>query len=135
MNLKERNRIMNKIATTIEQSKKLIELGIDVNTADMVYLLDITMPNGQCRLLPKNDFAADDGDNLQAWSFTALLSLVPIPHSLIILDKNEYRAHTHKLLEKNEYKLICVEHTTNAYEDPFDAVFEAVKWLLKNKKI
>ena len=25
------------IATTIEQSKKLIELGIDVNTADMTY--------------------------------------------------------------------------------------------------
>ena len=28
---------MNKICTTIEQSKKLIELGIDVNTADMMW--------------------------------------------------------------------------------------------------
>ena len=28
---------MNKICTSIEQSKKLIELGIDVNTADMYY--------------------------------------------------------------------------------------------------
>jgi hypothetical protein len=32
---------MNKICTSIEQSKKLIELGIDVNTADMFWdLLD-----------------------------------------------------------------------------------------------
>lgn len=28
---------MNKICTTIEQSKKLIELGIDINTADMMW--------------------------------------------------------------------------------------------------
>lgn len=28
---------MNKICTSIEQSKKLIELGIDINTADMYY--------------------------------------------------------------------------------------------------
>ena len=28
---------MNKICTSLEQSKKLIELGIDVNTADMRY--------------------------------------------------------------------------------------------------
>lgn len=28
---------MNKICTNIEQSKKLIELGIDVNTADMFW--------------------------------------------------------------------------------------------------
>lgn len=32
---------MNKICTSIEQSKKLIELGIDINTADMFWdLLD-----------------------------------------------------------------------------------------------
>ena len=28
---------MNKICTTIKQSKKLIELGIDINTADMFW--------------------------------------------------------------------------------------------------
>ena len=28
---------MNKICTSLEQSKKLVELGIDVNTADMRY--------------------------------------------------------------------------------------------------
>ena len=31
---------MNKICTDIEQSKKLIELGIDMNTADMCWELD-----------------------------------------------------------------------------------------------
>lgn len=28
---------MNKICTSIEQSKKLIELGIDINTADFMW--------------------------------------------------------------------------------------------------
>lgn len=34
---------MNKICTSIEQSQKLIEIGIDTNTADMYYdnILDI----------------------------------------------------------------------------------------------
>jgi hypothetical protein len=36
---------MNKICTSIEQSKKLLELGIDVNTADMYYQ----------KVLPKSD--------------------------------------------------------------------------------
>lgn len=28
---------MNKICTSLEQSKKLVELGLDLNTADMCY--------------------------------------------------------------------------------------------------
>jgi hypothetical protein len=37
---------MNKICTSIEQSKKLIELGLDVNTADMFWdLLDGDEPD------------------------------------------------------------------------------------------
>jgi len=38
---------MNKICTSIEQSKKLIELGIDINTADMCWCNEndvITVP-------------------------------------------------------------------------------------------
>ena len=31
---------MSKICTSIEQSKKLIELGIDVNTADMYWSME-----------------------------------------------------------------------------------------------
>lgn len=36
---------MNKICTNLEQSKKLIELGIDVNTADMCYRIVAYNPN------------------------------------------------------------------------------------------
>ena len=32
---------MNKICTSINQSKKLLELGIDVKTADMVYCVEL----------------------------------------------------------------------------------------------
>lgn len=36
---------MNKICTSIEQSRKLIELGIDINTADMIYHKYVDKPH------------------------------------------------------------------------------------------
>ena len=47
---------MNKICTSIEQSKKLIELGIDVNTADMFW--DTAEPNERRKPLvgPVSDY-------------------------------------------------------------------------------
>jgi hypothetical protein len=123
---------MSKSYTTIEQSKKLIELGIDVNTADMVYLLDITMPNGQCRLLPKDDFATTDGDNLQAWSLSALFEMMPK------IDNFYYPS-----IYKGSYGLIACMYSIEDNkilkvfrgDTPIDAAFEMVCWLLENKKI
>ena len=59
---------MSKICTSIEQSKKLIELGIDAKTADMCFL-------------DYNDLSIIDGvledTDLPAWSLSALLKLLP----------------------------------------------------------
>ena len=65
---------MNKICTSLEQTKKLIELGIDVNTADMHYVLIdcdkeiyyIGLGN-YIGILPHHP----------AWSLTALLGVIP----------------------------------------------------------
>lgn len=61
---------MAQIATTREQSKKLQELGISVDTADMFYPLDSSFPE-----------VCDSGDNLQvdypAWSLGALIEILP----------------------------------------------------------
>ncbi|WP_146154233.1 hypothetical protein [Prevotella sp. oral taxon 376] len=61
---------MKQICTTMEQSKKLQELGISVDTADMFYPLGSSFPE-----------VCDSGDNLQvdypAWSLGALIAILP----------------------------------------------------------
>ena len=62
---------MNKICTSIEQSKKLIELGIDVNTADMFY------PNAPSPVPCVDDWNPKGDVYIPAWSLTALLGVIP----------------------------------------------------------
>ena len=71
---------MNKICTDINQSMKLIELGLDVNTSDMYYpnrtdiqyqgALPIGMKHGNSLL----------AQEIPAWSLSALLDLMPKIH-------------------------------------------------------
>jgi len=81
----------NKICTSFEQSKKLIELGIDINTADMRYgyiapyeYSDRMFEGGYDEVpypkdfLMKNpNFSENDYDGeFPAWSLSALLKLI-----------------------------------------------------------
>ena len=61
------------IATTIEQSKKLIELGIDVNSADMYYWNNRELKIGSSK-------AMDIEFDTPAWSLSALLNILLSPH-------------------------------------------------------
>ena len=116
---------MNKICTTIEQSKKLIELGIDVNTADMYWW---THSKRYYRA------AMDDGDfnkesDTPAWSLTALLSLsnsCDLSKERIEEDGSDDRYWFH---DDNFHKF------SNEYDNPLDAVFEMVCWLKENGKL
>ena len=66
---------MSNIATTIEQSKHLLELGLDPKTADMYYLPQV-MNDGET-LWPIDDgYDLDDADQ-PAWSLSALLEVMP----------------------------------------------------------
>ena len=59
---------MNKICTSIEQSKKLIELGIDANTADMTYrpIMDIdSMSNVGFLNIPESCYLKIDKDDIE----------------------------------------------------------------------
>ena len=74
---------MNKLCTDFSQSKRLIELGIDVDTADSVVTL-IPMSDGSDFVFVRNrnrwdTFSSiiDKRDNIPAWSLTALLELIP----------------------------------------------------------
>lgn len=63
-----------KICTSIEQSKKLLELGLDPKTADMFWrdwrreTELITIPCAGC---------GNEKEDLPAWSLTAIISMMP----------------------------------------------------------
>ena len=115
---------MNKICTSEEQSKKLIELGIDVNTADMGWNVFV---DDTIRLLPIDDWdlVKDGSGNVKfypAWSLTALLELIP-PGNILLRDALS-----------GKYKCINTVDS-NLYDNPIDAAFEMVCWLKENGKI
>lgn len=124
---------MNKICTSIVQSKELIELGIDVNTADMYWWGSGERYYCETRL-------NKESDNL-AWSLSALLELIP-PYLGEFKDGIDfgfskamnskwYSAHYIKF---NDNGLASFNKTVTG-DTAIDAAFEMVVWLKKNKKI
>lgn len=112
---------MNKICTDINQSKKLIELGIDVNTADMYWWP--TSLRYYIETMDDGDFN-EDGGHIRAWSLTALLKLMP--KSMI---------STPNPLSTN-YCCRNVEFDIEFYADnPVDAAYEMLVWLKENEKL
>lgn len=63
------------IATTIEQSKHLLELGLDPKTADMYYLPQV-MNEGETLWPIDEGYDLNDADQ-PAWSLSALLEVMP----------------------------------------------------------
>lgn len=100
-----------KICTSPEQSKKLMELGIDVNTADMFY-----RDNGvDVKLMWEH--LPDVQVTTPAWSLVALFDLFPNGSILRKSDKGKYFMFG------------------NMFDNPIDAAFEMVVWLKENNKI
>ena len=103
----------NKICTSLEQSKKLIELGIDKKTSDMFYWCgeDIIRIGGH---KSQSDFF-----DIPAWSLTALLGVMEEP----------------ELIKNSEGKwLIRVwyhsyPYSKGGYDDPVDACADMIEKL------
>ena len=117
---------MNKICTTIEQSKKLIELGIDVNTADMCW--------------QNNEFPIGfyDDDAVPAWSLTALLGLMPkIYEYENDPEDGGCQPNLCKGWDNNQWHIVYRPslYITDWYDDSLDAAFEMVVWLKENEKL
>lgn len=121
-----------KIATSVTQSKKLIELGIDVNTADMYYYKEnafnkaLATFNGA--LLVKGNSKPENEYTISAWSLSALLGLIkPV---------NENTYTIQGTLDGGA--IISFEEVTSvAFQEDniLNAVFEMVCYLLENKLI
>lgn len=109
---------MNKICTSLEQSNKLIELGIDVSTADMYWWY--SGRRYYVESMDDDDFNKES--DIPAWSLSALLELIP-PGNILLRDALS-----------GKYKCINTVDS-NLYDNPVDAAFEMVCWLKENEKI
>lgn len=112
---------MNKICTSLEQSNKLIELGINVNTADMYYPNRVGIDNYALSIEWKNGLPLLSQE-IPAWSLSALLKLFD--------DKAGLAKEYGTWFAYDNGKSHCDKHC----DDPVDAVFEMVCWLLKEKE-
>ena len=104
---------MNKICTNIPQSKKFVELGIDVYTADMCYPRDAFSNNYDEE--PVCHCSGNIGIALPAWSLTALLSIL-----------QDYTLQTNT---DGTVFVVCESKKpmiSNTYNNPVDACYEMV---------
>jgi len=124
---------MNKICTSLEQSKKLIELGIDVNSADMYYSrADVAL--GEMESYPNILHCEEIGDDIPCWSLAALLGVLPIVY---INNKKEICGPLHIDITDSEtpfvlwyvnplHKGSIVELKTKEYDNMIDACHEMI---------
>lgn len=123
------------IATTIEQSKHLLELGLDPNTADMYYLPQV-MNEGETLWPIDEGYDLDDADQ-PAWSLSALLEVMP---SFIDYKGQKLRLTIEKAGIWNVFYL-GTKHRINEiwfngeYGNPVEPAYKMVCWLLENNLI
>ena len=128
---------MIQIATTNEQSKKLLDLGLNPETADLkrIKRSDIIMS------IDYNDSQCDDSDYNIAWSLSKLISLIPerccIDYEYIFKEKKSYRVYltiegNSVFYRNNEfYPLLQFIYSL----DLFDNLINCIKYLVENNLI
>ncbi len=113
------------IATTIPQSKHLLELNLPVETADMKY---VHWANGKIVLVPRKAYLETDielpilSNEEPAWSLDALLEVMSDYEPNLYKEGKRWTIHV--LTEFSS-------HYTHGYKR-LDAAYEMVVWLLEN---
>lgn len=120
---------MTQIATTIEQSKKLEGLGIDVDTADMHYWFDAYY--NEFFLEPRK--ASDNIEKFPAWSLGPLIKILP---DTIVLDNGNVCGLS--VLNIGVYYRGFVDRNiVQGFENDniFDNCVNMIEWAVKNDHI
>ena len=138
--------------TTIEQSKKLVELGLDPLTSDMYYSFtgehikdakdeDFSVSVGLASAIRDKHFSYRYGYVIPCWSLGALLEIMPeqitysyfepFPLGFFKGSKEEYSKYGHYWIQ-----YFCTEHggayiQTNGHTT-IEAAYNMVCWLLEN---
>lgn len=118
--------------TTIEQSKRLVELGLDPKTADLSYcaitegvrnkmiIKDWEVSIGLDTAIKNNLFSYREGYMYPAWSLYALLKVIPCPCQMTRWRDGAV-----------QFMLLTVwRHDT--FDTELEAVYTMVVWLLEN---
>ena len=117
-----------KICTSKEQSQKLIELGIDRNTADMVWVCGRLHTDGlEYQVLRVKEEVSEPENYIPAWSLSALLGLMP---TCVLSVFNRTDGNLYRVVKDTDER-----KETEYHRNSIDAAFVMVCWLLENKKI
>lgn len=132
--------------TSIEQSKKLLELGLDPSTADMIYSVvnndNVEYPDkpslyrwGNSSVLynyMKNIGRESVLQDIPCWSVGALLDLLP---DNIEVDNAKWHLNTvHRKKDNWQFMYYGRYRFCRFYGDnPLDACYELIVWLLENE--
>lgn len=126
------------IATTAEQSKRLVELGLDPDTSDMMWksIMDTRYPYTKSYKLEDERIVYDYEKKhyIPAWSFDALTK--------VISDAQNFELHlrtdkTWNLYSKYSDDAVFRSFDINngkGYKSPIDAAYHLLTWLLENGK-
>ena len=115
-----------KICTSKEQSQKLIELGIDIKTADMWWNTEKDYPEF---VKTYHEYLGEQIQPVPCWSLAKLLDILP------------EGTESHKQVDGSiGYYYVEVYNnkkyfSTKRYDNPLDACVEMMCWLLENKKL
>ena len=144
---------MNKICTSQEQSKKLIELGIDETTADMFWDT-LSAKNTEAQV--DNHHLVDEYDDwyrVPAWSLSALMNLLPSEFTEVgEYSETTYKIDIRKYALTDDVDIYQIAYgnyrwyedgscswsdliNTGEKEEIIDAVFQMIVWLLENEKL
>ncbi len=140
----EQHQLYSKICTTREQSKRLIELGLNTLTADMTWKDNVPECKPYGRNLNMKLFSTRNEYTYPAWSLNALLKLMPYE---IIHNHNTIQFQLYPQPDNNKWNCLYIKTqplTTGpipyfgsilSFDDPIDAVFETLCKLLKHNYI
>ena len=121
----------SKSFSSIEQSKHLIELGLDIKTSDMVHFIYRNLPYednpGEISYISTefqedwqtcfNEHFEDFGtDDIPAWSVDALFRILP----------NDCNLHIFLVDSRKVCRIESPTINTNVHEYPIDAIYEMI---------
>lgn len=129
------------IATTKEQSARLLQCGVSADTADMFYQTPITVfrkATGEDILLVKEADEKLFATDIPAWSLSALLGL--IPHIIEVYDDGDYYfSLAQEFPASDDYNAAykpCWDDDDDLVEKyapcPIEACVQLIEWLAGN---
>ena len=124
--------------TTLEESKQLIEAGLDVNTQDMYYQQCCSMLTGKYEWKPfigehlatrENLFSYRNGYIIPCWSLAALLDIINNSNISYILSNNHNSESGYII----SVKVRNLEGKFQVFD--FDKIIGCITWLLEHDYI